>query len=74
MQNQCSWEQGYELLCIPHMQAALLHCLRLVPNSAILKVMTTSSQNHQAEKFEVCLGKSSKEAELVKDGAEILIC
>lgn len=56
------------------MQAALLHCLRLVPNSAILKVMTTSSQNHQAEKFEVCLGKSSKEAELVKDGAEILIC
>lgn len=61
------------LVFIPHIQAALLHCLRLVPNSAILEVVTTNNQSHQAEKFEVFLGKSSKEAELVKDGAEILI-
>lgn len=59
------------LVFFPLMQA-LLHCLKLVPNSAILEVMT-SNQSHQAEEFEVFLGKSSKEAELVKDGTEILI-
>lgn len=62
------------LLFIPQMQAAFLHCLRLLLNSAILEVVTTSNQSHQAEKFEVFLGKSSKEEELVKDRAEILIC
>lgn len=55
------------------MQAAFLHCLRLLLNSATLEVVTTSNQSHQAEKFEVFLGKSSKEEELVKDRAEILI-
>lgn len=34
---------------------------------------TTSNQSQQAEKFEVFIGKSSKEAEFVKDGAKILI-
>lgn len=60
------------LVFTAHMQAVLLHCLRLVPNSAILEVVT-SNHSHQAEKFEVFLGKCSKEAELAKDGAEILI-
>lgn len=49
-----------------------LHCLRLVPNSGILEAVTASDQSQQAEKFEVFLGKISNEAELVKDGAEIL--
>lgn len=61
------------LVFIPHNQAALLHCLKLLPNSEILEAVTTNNQSHQAEKFEAFLGKSSKEAELVKDGAEMLI-